>query len=240
MEYDPTAGNAARLIHKALAPRPNPHRDDVYRGLLKLYAENTDFQLLVNNIAYGFELKVLYGTSYGLVLGAMSKDSRCSVRLTEINNYFSEVDKAALVICFAVVTMAFFPTAHDLEDPDFTPKPHLLDDILFHLKGFIDRFANKEKSDPESVDKIMKPGWRFLAELPDGEPDSKSGSKFTKSGLLQIVARFLRNYGFLEVDEEDGLVIYNATQRYKIHARELLFSEIFLWILDNSVEQSNH
>jgi hypothetical protein len=228
-----TANNAARLISKALAPRPNPTRDEDYRELLRLYADDYEFKNVVDGVALGLELKILYGTSHGMVLGTLGKDSRCGVRLTDINTYFGNTDKAALIICFSIMTIAFYPTAQDLDDQDFNPQPQLISDIVYVLNGFIERFSMDREGDPESEQEFLSPGWRFLSILPDSPDGKKKGGKSSKAGLLYSVAKFLETYGYLEIDEREDGPTLNATLRYKIHAKELMFSEIFMWLVEN-------
>lgn len=225
-----TPRNASRLILKALMPRPNPHRDEEYRELLRLYAGNYDFRELTTEIAYGFGLKIIYGTQSGLILGAMGTDSRCAVKLTDINQYFSEVDKGVILISMIIMTIAFFPTAQDLEDIDFAPKPLEISDVLYVLNRYVERFNLDQDEDPESTKDILKPGWRALAKLPEDD-EAQSKKKDTRAGLLRIVKNFLLKYGFIEVDTNGEVEMMNATKRFQYHARELLFHDIFEWLI---------
>lgn len=228
-----TPRNASRLILKALMPRPNPHRDDEYRELLRLYAGNYDFRELTKEIAYGFGLKIIYGTQFGLILGATGTDSRCAVKLTDINPYFSEVEKGVILITMIIMTIAFFPTAQDLEDIDFAPKPREISDVLYVLNRYIERFNLDQNDDPESTDDILKPGWRVLAKLPEDD-EAQSKKKDTRAGLLRIVKKFLVKHGFIEVDINGDVEMMNATKRFQYHARELLVHDMFEWLITNN------
>lgn len=253
--FEATAENASRLLMKAVNPRTSPYSDKEYARLLRLYADEGDFQELVKGIATGLGLRILFASDYGMVLGVSDMDSRFALRLGDLNRHFQNEDKGAIMLVMLVVTVAFFPTAEALEDEDYGRgeflRPEQLVELIAQYLHEAQERSQAEESKREDVeglesgegyvsalDDLFAPSWRYLESLPLKKPEELRASKGSREGLVRHVLNFYQEHNLVEIHEVEGGLRVTATERFRHQARELFGHELFQYVMDLKQQRS--
>lgn len=227
---EPNAHSAARLIYKALHIALSPVNDTEYRELLALYRADPVFHRQVEDIAAGLELQILDASEgRGLVVVPATRESRFSVRLSDIRAGMSPDQKAALVLAHVAIAAVFFPTTDVLDDDNYSPPPSSLAACRDTLYALARRL--KETSDlPEGIPLELAPGWDAISALPVTIPAGQRASAASVVGVVKIALNHMPLNGLVRLDrqtDDDTTATYTPTHRLRVQLRELALRRLY-------------
>ncbi|WP_153112119.1 hypothetical protein [Propionivibrio limicola] len=219
---------ATRLLYKALHLGLSPANDLEYRELLAKYRADGIFTEAVEEAAGGLELTILDVSERGLIVAPSSRESRFSLRITDLRQHLSSDQKVALVMAHLTISAVFFPTTDRLEDDAKTPLPATVGRFRDTLISLVNRLADAEMSD-ESAEELL-PGWALLKRLPSVNPKAERASTNSVEGFVKLALKQMAEYGLVRLEresEDETQTLYTATHRLRVHLRELTLPRLF-------------
>lgn len=214
---------ATRLLYKALHLGLSPANDAEYRELLGKYRADGAFSEAVQEAAIGLELEILDVSERGLIVAPSSRESRFSLRLTDLRQHLSGKQKVALAMAHLAISAVFFPTTDRLEDDAKTPLPATVGRFRDTLLSLVSRLAN------ESAEELL-PGWELLKRLPPVNPKAERASTNSVEGFVKLALKQMTEYGLVRLEresEDEAQALYTATHRLRVHLRELTLRRLF-------------
>lgn len=214
---------ATRLLYKALHLGLSPANDAEYRELLGKYRADGAFSEAVQEAAIGLELEILDVSERGLIVVPSSRESRFSLRLTDLRQHLSGEQKVALAMAHLAISAVFFPTTDRLEDDAKTPLPATVGRFRDTLLSLVSRLAN------ESAEELL-PGWELLKRLPPVNPKAERASTNSVEGFVKLALKQMTEYGLVRLEresEDEAQALYTATHRLRVHLRELTLRRLF-------------
>jgi hypothetical protein len=214
---------ATRLLYKALHLGLSPANDAEYRELLGKYRADGAFSEAVQEAAIGLELEILDVSERGLIVVPSSRESRFSLRLTDLRQHLSGEQKVALAMAHLAISAVFFPTTDRLEDDAKTPLPATVGRFRDTLLSLVSRLAN------ESAEELI-PGWELLKRLPPVNPKAERASTNSVEGFVKLALKQMTEYGLVRLEresEDEAQALYTATHRLRVHLRELTLRRLF-------------
>jgi hypothetical protein len=214
---------ATRLLYKALHLGLSPANDAEYRELLGKYRADGAFSEAVQEAAIGLELEILDVSERGLIVAPSSRESRFSLRLTDLRQHLSGEQKVALAMAHLAISAVFFPTTDRLEDDAKTPLPATVGRFRDTLLSLVSRLAN------ESAEELI-PGWELLKRLPPVNPKAERASTNSVEGFVKLALKQMTEYGLVRLEresEDEAQALYTATHRLRVHLRELTLRRLF-------------
>jgi len=225
------AREAARLLYKALQLMSSPANDQEYRELLSRYRADGAFAELVQEQAAGLELVILDVSERGLILAPANRDSRFSLRMSDLRQYLTKEQKVALVLAHLAISAVFFPTTDRLEDEAKTPLPATVARFRDTLLSLVHRLAEAAPDDSgESNGEEFIPGWQLLERLPVVNPRAERASTSSIDGFVKLALKQMTEYGLVRLErdsEDEAQALYTATHRLRVHLRELTLPRLF-------------
>ena len=214
---------ATRLLYKALHLGLSPANDAEYRELLGKYRADGAFSEAVQGAAIGLELEILDVSERDLIVAPSSRESRFSLRLTDLRQHLSGEQKVALAMAHLAISAVFFPTTDRLEDDAKTPLPATVGRFRDTLLSLVSRLAN------ESAEELL-PGWELLKRLPPVNPKAERASTNSVEGFVKLALKQMTEYGLVRLEresEDEAQALYTATHRLRVHLRELTLRRLF-------------
>ncbi|MEH6413828.1 hypothetical protein [Pseudomonas sp. CGJS7] len=222
---------ATRLLYKALNLTSSPSTDLEYRDLLHKFRADPAFSLAVREAAIGLELHILDVSERGLILAPSSKESRFSLRMTDLRGQFSAEQKVALAMAHLAIAAVFFPTTDRLDDDAKAPLPATLARFRDTLLGIVNRLSDTQDPDEAAdISEELVPGWQYLRRLPAVNPKAERASASSVDGFVRIAVNRMVEYGLLRMvreGEDEALSLFTATHRLRVHLRELTLPRLF-------------
>ncbi len=218
---------ATRLLYKALHLGLSPTNDAEYRELLGKYRADGAFAESVQEAAIGMELMILDVSERGLIVAPSSRESRFSLRLTDLRQHLNGEQKVALAMAHLAISAVFFPTTDRLEDDAKTPLPATVGRFRDTLLSLVSRLA--EADAPVDADELL-PGWALLKRLPPVNPKAERASTNSVEGFVKLALKQMAEYGLVRLEresEDDAQALYTATHRLRVHLRELTLPRLF-------------
>lgn len=219
---------ATRLLYKALRLNLSPVTDTEYRELLARYRADGAFAEAVDDAASGMELVILDVSERGLVVAPSGRESRFSLRLSDLRQHLSAEQKVALAMAHLAISAVFFPTTDRLEDDTKTPLPATVARFRDTLLGVVSRLAEMERPG-EFADELL-PGWELLKRLPAVNPRAERASTNSVEGFVKLSLKQMLEYGLVRLvreSEDEEHALYTATHRLRVHLRELTLPRLF-------------
>jgi hypothetical protein len=222
---------AARLLYKALHLAGSPANDLEYRELLSRYRAEAAFAELVQEQAAGLELVILDVSERGLIIAPSNRDSRFSLRMSDLRQYLNREQKIALALAHLAISAVFFPTTDRVEDDAKTPLPATVARFRDTLLSLVSRLSEREpeeSSDPLEEDWIL--GWQLLKRLPAVNPRAERASTTSIEGFVKLALKQMSEYGLVRLErdsEDEAQSLYTATHRLRVHLRELTLPRLF-------------
>ena len=222
---------AARLLYKALHVTGSPANDLEYRELLSRYRADGAFAELVQEQAVGMEIVILDVSERGLIIAPSSRESRFSLRMTDLRQHLSREQKIALVLAHLAISAVFFPTTDRVEDDSKTPLPATVARFRDTLLSLVNRLAEREpeqSNDPLEEDLVL--GWQLLKRLPAVNPRAERASTTSIEGFVKLALKQMTEYGLVRLErhsEDEAQSLYTATHRLRVHLRELTLPRLF-------------
>ncbi|CAJ0780694.1 hypothetical protein LMG18090_01224 [Ralstonia mannitolilytica] len=219
---------ATRLLYKALHLGLTPANDLEYRELLARYRADGAFAETVEEAASGLELTILDVSERGLIVAPSSRESRFSLRLTDLRQHLSGDQKVALAMAHLAISAVFFPTTDRLEDDAKTPLPATVGRFRDTLLSLVNRLADAGLSD-ESAEEFLT-GWALLKRLPPVNPKAERAATNSVEGFVKLALKQMAEYGLVRlerVSEDEAQTLYTATHRLRVHLRELTLPRLF-------------
>jgi hypothetical protein len=219
---------AARLLYKALHLGLTPASDAEYRELLAKYRADAAVAAAVEATAGGLELEILDVSERGLIVAPSNRDSRFSLRVTDLRQHLSGEQKVALVMAHLAISAVFFPTTDRLEDDGKIPLPATVGQFRDTLLTLVSRLAEDEVAH-ESAEELL-PGWELLRRLPTVNPKAERASTNSVEGFVKLALKQMMEYGLVRLgreSEDDAHTLYTATHRLRVHLRELTLPRLF-------------
>lgn len=219
---------AACLLCKALQPGLSPANDIEYRELLAQYRSDADFARMVNEVTLGLELIVLDVSERGLIVAPASRESRFSLRLTDLRQNLNNEQKVAFLMAHLAICVVFFPTTDCLEDDALTPLPASVARFRDTLLSLAKRLA--ERISPDMSGAELQPGWELLKRLPSALPKAERASLSSVEGFIRLALSHLVEHRLLRPareHEDANQTLYTATHRLRVHLRELTWGKLF-------------
>jgi hypothetical protein len=217
-----------RLIYKALQLHLSPANDTEYRELLGLYRGDPVFAEMVDDTAHGLELVILDVSERGLIVAPMNKESRFSLRLSDLRKNLSEEQRVALVMAHLTISAVFYPTTDSLEDEGKTPLPANLARFRDTLMAVVKRLS--EANPVEDGSETLEVGWNLLKRLPMVVPGAERASASSIEGVVRLALKHMTNYGLVRLEresEDDDQALYTPTHRLRVNLRELTLPRLF-------------
>ena len=224
------ARDASRLIYFALQAGAAPAGSSEYDTLLIRYRSQSEFESLTKAIARGLELEVLEAGDRGLILVPASKESRFSVRLSDLRQMTGE-QRVALAIAYLTIAAVFFPTNDRLEDDSYVSRGEKVNVFRDTLASLVQRLAAEHAEDAEVAG--LEPGWLFLNKLPVSTRTSERASLSTLDGCVKLALNQMRDFGMVKVSKpsvDEDEVLYTPTHRLRIHVRDMTERMVFSFI----------
>lgn len=219
---------ATRLIYKALHLGLSPANDLEYRELLAKYRADGSFAEAVEGAASGLELVILDVSERGLIVAPSSRESRFSLRLTDLRQHLSGDQKVALAMAHLAISAVFFPTTDRLEDDAKTPLPATVGRFRDTLLSLVNRLADAGMLDVSTEE--LLPGWGLLKRLPPVNPKAERASTNSVEGFVKLALKQMAEYGLVRLEresEDEAQALYTATHRLRVHLRELTLPRLF-------------
>jgi hypothetical protein len=225
----PLARMAARLVYKGLHTTLSPVNDPVYRELLDMARADTQFFMMVQDVADGLELVVLDFSERGLILAPTSRESKFSVRLSDIRAGLKAEQKAGLLLAHVAVASVFYPTTDGLDDDNYVPPPASVAQFRDALQGLALRLKDGGE-DVQDLPLELAPGWELICALPSAVPGSQRAGITSVTGLVTLALSHMSAGGLARLDREtsdEDSNTYTATHRLRIQLRELSLRRLF-------------
>lgn len=219
---------ATRLLYKALHLGLSPANDTEYRELLGKYRADGAFSEAVQEAAIGLELMILDVSERGLIVAPSTRESRFSLRLTDLRQHLSGEQKVALAMAHLAISAVFFPTTDRLDDDAKTPLPATVGRFRDTLLSLVSRLAEPE-APVESAEELV-PGWELLKRLPPVNPKTERASTNSVEGFVKLALKQMAEYGLVRLEresEDEAQALYTATHRLRVHLRELTLPRLF-------------
>jgi len=223
--------DASRLVYKALQLSATTSNDAEYRELLAKYRADPMFSGAVQDVSIGMELSILDVSERGLIVAPASRESRFSLRLTDLRQQLNTEQRIALAMAHLSVAAIFFPTTDRLDDDARAPLPaahaRFRDTLLTLVTRLADAQPDSEDAQPAEE---LAPGWQLLKRLPAVNPKAERAAPSSVEGFVRIAVNRMVDYGLLRVfraGEDEGQTLYTATHRLRIHLRELTLPRLF-------------
>jgi hypothetical protein len=219
---------ANRLLYKALHLGLSPANDAEYRELLGKYRADGTFLEAVREAAIGLELTILDVSERGLIVAPSSRESRFSLRLTNLRQHLNGEQKVALAMAHLAISAVFFPTTDRLEDDAKTPLPATVGRFRDTLLSLVSRLADAETPD-ESAEALL-PGWELLKRLAPVNPKAARASPNSVEGFVKLALKQMTEYGLVRLEresEDEAQALYTAAHRLRVHLRELTLPRLF-------------
>lgn len=217
-----------RLLYKTLHLGLSPANDAEYRELLSKYRADGAFSEAVQEAANGMELMILDVSERGLIVAPSRRESRFSLRISDLRQHLSGEQKVALVLAHLAVSAVFFPTTDRLEDDAKTPLPATMARFRDTLLSLVSRLAEAQTPD-ESAEELI-PGWQLLKRLPSVNPKAERASTNSVDGFVKLALKQMTEYGLVRLEresEDEAQAVYTATHRLRVHLRELTLWRLF-------------
>ncbi len=220
--------DATRLLYKALHLGLSPANDLEYRELLGKFRADGHFSAAVQEAASGLELVILDVSERGLIVAPANRDSRFSLRLSDLRQNLNGEQKIALVLAHLAISAVFFPTTDRLEEDSKTPLPATVSRFRDTLLSLVTRLANEETLH-ESAEELL-PGWELLRRLPAVNPKAERASTNSVEGFVKLALKQMMEYGLVRLErdsEDEAQALYTATYRLRVHLREITLPQLF-------------
>lgn len=222
---------ATRLLYKAMHLTATPSTDAEYRELLHKFRADPAFSNAVQEAAIGMELLILDVSERGLILAPSSKDSRFSLRLSDLRQQLSGEQRVALAMAHLAIAAVFFPTTDRLDDDAKAPLPATLARFRDTLLSVVNRLSDAQEVDGiQSVAEELAPGWQYLKRLPAVNPKAERASASSVEGLVRLAINKMLDHGLLRTyreSEDEAQSLFTATHRLRVHLRELTLPRLF-------------
>ena len=229
-KYLSDAQKAVRLIYKGLSPRLSALRDSDYKDLLKHYGADSDFRVLVDDLAQMLELKVLAVLENSIILTPDTKDSVFAARLIDWRSGLGEMHQVAIALIHVAIAATFYPTASALADAevDHVPLTVSARRIAETLLDLCQRLEEDVSDDPDPEDAGLAETWRELARYPLTKPDSSNRAGFgSLVAMVKLVLNQLVESGMVQLYKTTEQDNYVSMPRYRVQIRELAATELF-------------
>ncbi|WP_423599944.1 hypothetical protein [Roseateles sp. MS654] len=226
-----THRDANTLLYKAINLTAAPSRDVEYRELLSRYRADSVFASAVQEAAIGLQLSILDVSERGLIVAPTSKESRFSLRMSDLRHMFTPEQRVALAMAHLAIAAVFFPTTDRLDDDVKAPLPATLARFRDTLLAVVGRLSDSHEAG-EGADQAEEfiPGWQYLERLPAVNPKAERASSSSVDGIVRIAANKMLEYGLLRLvrdSEDDAQAVYGPTYRLRVHLRELTLPRLF-------------
>ena len=222
---------ATRLLYKAMHLTASPSTDAEYRELLYKFRADPSFSSAVQEVAIGMELIILDVSERGLIVAPSSRESRFSLRMSDLRQQLSTEQKVALAMAHLAIAAVFFPTTDRLDDDAKAPLPAALARFRDTLLSLVNRLSEAQASDEvASAAEELVPGWQYLKRLPPVNPKAERASASSVEGFVRIAVNRMLDYGLLRTyreSEDEAQSLYTATHRLRVHLRELTLPRLF-------------
>lgn len=209
----------------------SPANDLEYRELLSRFRADGAFAELVQAQAAGLELVILDVSERGLVLAPANRESRFSLRMSDLRQHLTKDQKVALVLSHLAISAVFFPTTDRIEDEAKTPLPATVArfrDTLLSLVGRLAEANPVDSGESEAEELIL--GWQLLKRLPAVNPRAERASTSSVEGFIKLALKQMSEYGLVRLErdsEDEAQALYTATHRLRVHLRELTLPRLF-------------
>ncbi|WP_236192374.1 MULTISPECIES: hypothetical protein [Pseudomonas] len=221
--------HAARLLYKAMAISANPANDPDYRHLVARFRGERMFAEVVNGVAAGMELVILDVSERGLVIAPTGRNSRFSLRPTDLRRSMSEQDKVAMVLIHLAIAAVFYPTTDHIEDEGRAPFPSTLAEIRDKVLAIANSLRSSAEGDSYAAEQL-RPGWSFLLDLPVFIPGAERASMKSVEGLVRVSLRRLQDYGLVRNEGDEEMLdktVFTPTHQLRVQLRELTLPNLF-------------
>lgn len=220
--------DASKLIYKALHINLSPVNDLEYRALLGRYREEVDFARAVSDIAGGLELMILDFSERGLILAPRRRDTRFSLRLSDLRQNLSSESKVALAMAHLAISAVFFPTNDWIDDDSRIPLPATVSRFRDALLAVTNRLADSVETSADSQDLSL--GWQYLKRLPAAIPNAERASTNSIEGFIKLALRQMLEFGLVQrvrESEDETQEVYTPTYRLRVQLREHTLPQLF-------------
>lgn len=226
-----THRDANALLYKAINLTASPSRDVEYRELLSRYRADTAFASAVQEAAIGLQLSILDVSERGLIVAPSSKESRFSLRMSDLRTLFTSEQRVALAMAHLAIAAVFFPTTDRLDDDVKAPLPATLARFRDTLLAVVGRLSDSHEAE-EGGDQAEEfvAGWQYLKSLPAVNPKAERAAASSVDGIVRIAVNKMLEYGLLRLvrgGEDEAQSLYGPTYRLRVHLRELTLPRLF-------------
>jgi hypothetical protein len=232
---------AATLIYKAMAINSGLGNDAEYRYLLAKYRSERDFAALVKGIARGLELVILDVSERGLVIAPTGKESRFSLKLSDLRTTLNENQKVAMVLVHLAIGTVFYPTADFLDDDGRTPFPATVKDIRERLLVIARNMERASDGDSYQVEQ-MRPGWSMVLGLVPAIPDAQRAALSSVDGIVRFSLMRMKDFGLVRSDTKAEITektSFTPTHQFRIQLRKLTLPLLFPAAVEAAIAQDD-
>lgn len=221
------AQKAVRLIYKGMRPKLSAVQDVEYSRLLDHYWSSSDFRLEVEKLARMMELVVIPSDNRKILLRPEGEGCYFAVRLADIRQSASELDRSMLALIFLAIGAAFFRTGPDLtrrddRDPEFTAEQ--VEEVLNEL---CQKIEEENPADPDRTDEYSVKVWRRLLSRARKTEDEKRASMKSRLQMINLVLGKLDEYDMVATNTAGESISYVPTERFRQQLKDVLESEVY-------------
>lgn len=221
------AQKALRLIYKGLRPKLSAVQDVEYSKLLDHYWSSSDFRQEVEGLARMTELVVIHSNTRKILLRPEGENCYFAVRLADMRQSASELDRSMLALIFLAVGAAFFRTGGDLtrrddRDPELTAEQ--IEEILNEL---CQKIEEANPADPDRTDEYSIKVWRRLLARARRTEDERRASMKSRLQMIHLVLGKMDEYDMVATNTAGESISYVPTERFRQQLKDVLESEIY-------------
>lgn len=221
--------DAAALLYKAMGILANPLNDTEYRQLLAKFRSDRAFADVVNGIAAGMELVILDVSERGLVVAPTGKNSRFSLRVTDLRQNLNERERVAMALIHLAIAAVFYPTTDHVEDEGRAPFPSSVSEIRDKVLTIANSLRLSSEGDSYAAEQL-RPGWGLILDLPPFIPGAERAALSSVDGIVKLCLIRLRDFGLVRKEGHEKIsekTIFTPTHQLRIQLRELTLPTLF-------------
>ncbi len=218
---------AARLIYKGLRPRLSALQDPEYARLLDHYDASPEFRFELERLAAMMDLVVIHSDARKIILRPEGEESLFAMRLGDIRQNASDLDRNLLVLILIAVGAVFFRTGGDLtargdHDPEFTAEQ--IEEIITELCV---KLQEENPGDPDRREAQFVEVWRRLLAKPRRTATDQRASMRSRLSMVNLVIGRMVEYDMLVENRAGEVPSYVPTERFRQQLQDVLEDEIY-------------
>ncbi len=220
------AGQAARLIGKALHLRLDSSQDEDYRVLAARYEASAGFRRLVAEIAAGLGLIVtgmLGSAERGkLVVRPSTADSPFAALAADFSDAARGLKRGVFALVYVAIAAAFWRSAADLKAAVDSELRLTAANVAVLLRTLCDRLSDAGEAALLRDAPRLRAAWREVRSLPEAREAAQRAGRNDLLGLCQIAMDRLAEQDMLIIYEIGGATFYLPTPRLRLQLQETL------------------